>query len=261
MSNRVLNAVWEHSSSTGNDRLVLLVLADAANPEQRVAWPSVKFIAERCGGIEPRTVQRCLRRLEHELHEIETVTNGGHVDGRNQATTYRVTVGWQSDAPRQDGQGEEMTLLSGGGDAAVAPTLREPSTTSTSSSGTARARPGWLPQSVGGLPVTAKEAEWTDSLLDVFNEVSDKRFSGKSWRESIVRRLREHPEIGLDEHEAIVRGQFERPWWKGDPTPSVIWGNDRVFDRALNRAQGPRPERTTGYNLPEDHPRAFTVRR
>ncbi len=58
----------------------------------------------------------------------------------------------------------------------------------------------------------------------------------------IVRRAREHPELTLEDHEGLIKVQFENPWWKGDPTPSVIYGNGRVFDRALNGARGAAPE-------------------
>lgn len=93
---------------------------------------------------------------------------------------------------------------------------------------------GWAPQTVSKQRVTKLEQEWTDSLLDLFNERAGKKFSGKSWRESIIRRLREHSDMDLTDHTRLVEEQFAHPWWQGDPSPNVIWGNDRAFDRAVN---------------------------
>lgn len=94
---------------------------------------------------------------------------------------------------------------------------------------------GWLPKSVGGLAVTDQEREWTDALLAEFNTVLGKRFAGKDWRTMIVRRMREHPEMDLAEHVALVKHMTGSPWWKNDPTPAVIWGNGKTFDMGLNR--------------------------
>lgn len=115
--------------------------------------------------------------------------------------------------------------------------------------------PGRDPRTIGKVRVTDAEHDQVDTLLGLFNELAGgKRFAGKSWRESIIRRLRDHPELPLDEHEALVRFQFEHPWWKDDPTPNVIWGNDRVFDRTLNRsASDPgRQNEASEYTRPEN---------
>lgn len=113
----------------------------------------------------------------------------------------------------------------------------------TDSSSSSKEKPSArLPKTVGGQKVTEAEHDTVDALLARFNEKAGTKFAGKEWRESIVRRIREHPEVVLGEHLSLIDPQFVRPWWKGDPTPSVIWGNGRVFDRALNGAQGPKPE-------------------
>lgn len=97
---------------------------------------------------------------------------------------------------------------------------------------------GRLPKTVGGKRVTSLEHDLVDALLGKFNERAGKRYAGREWREAIVRRIREHPDMPLVQHLAIIDTQFDHPWWKGDATPSVIWGNGRVFDRALNGAKG-----------------------
>jgi Helix-turn-helix domain len=62
---------WKHSEATGNDRLVLLAIADQANDDGEEAWPSQATIAERCR-ISTKTVQRSVQRLvEHGELSVE----------------------------------------------------------------------------------------------------------------------------------------------------------------------------------------------
>jgi hypothetical protein len=106
--------------------------------------------------------------------------------------------------------------------------------------------PAWNgPKTVNGKRVTRDEVASATSILDSFNEVSGRRFAGKEWLAKIVLRLREHPELALRRHREIIREQFEHPWWTGDPTPSVVYGNGAVFDRALNGVRG-APASTNG---------------
>ena len=70
MSIEAMNAVWDHSQSKGNTRLVLLAIANAANPQ---GWNSYQFqesIAKRAGGISLRTVERCVAEAV-EMGELE----------------------------------------------------------------------------------------------------------------------------------------------------------------------------------------------
>lgn len=69
MSIKVMNWVWEHSRSTGNDRLVLLAIADTAHDDGTNAYPKSATIQRKCGGISERTVTRCIERLV-EMNEL-----------------------------------------------------------------------------------------------------------------------------------------------------------------------------------------------
>lgn len=102
---------------------------------------------------------------------------------------------------------------------------------------TSKRQPGAL-KTVDGEKVTDDEREKGTSILAIFNELSGKRFAGKEWLRAIIMRVREHPEMTLDEHRTVMTQQFAAPWWNGDPTPSVIYGNGKVFDRALNGVRG-----------------------
>lgn len=92
MSIEILNEVWNCSRASGTDRLVLLSLADQANPVTRECWPSIGYIARRCL-ISDRTVQRSIRSLE-ELGEVIVVpSNGWHgLEGKGRTNRYRIVV-------------------------------------------------------------------------------------------------------------------------------------------------------------------------
>lgn len=95
-------------------------------------------------------------------------------------------------------------------------------------------RTGRAPTSISSKKVTAGEEQFALSVLTVFNEVSGKSFGSKEALKKIILRHREHPELTVDDHRRIIERQFKRPWWKGDPSVSVVYGNGDVFDRALN---------------------------
>lgn len=101
---------------------------------------------------------------------------------------------------------------------------------------------GRLPGSVGGMKVTAAEHDLVDGIMAALNEAWGTKFAGSEWRTKIVRRVREHPDMNVSDHEAMIRQQTAHPWWKGDPSPSVIYGNGATFDRARNGVRGGKPD-------------------
>jgi hypothetical protein len=92
VSIEILNEVWNHSKAAGTDRLVLLALADQANPVTRECWPSIGYIAHRCN-VSNRTVQRSIRSLE-ALGEVVVVLSSKGWDGGGLKRTnrYRIVV-------------------------------------------------------------------------------------------------------------------------------------------------------------------------
>lgn len=73
-------------------RLVLVTLADYADPDGRHAWPKVKTLAARLG-ITPRSVKRSLSTLR----ELGLIGEGdqrlvSHLDGRYRPTVYDLAV-------------------------------------------------------------------------------------------------------------------------------------------------------------------------
>ncbi len=63
MSNKCQNWVWEESKTRGNDRIVLVYIADQADDDGTGAYPGIDRIARKTN-LPKRTVMRCLDRLE-----------------------------------------------------------------------------------------------------------------------------------------------------------------------------------------------------
>lgn len=70
MQYRHMDAVFEHSRSTGNARLVLLAIAKSADEADEM-YRGARSLAEMCG-LSVRTVERALKELR-ELGEIEPI--------------------------------------------------------------------------------------------------------------------------------------------------------------------------------------------
>jgi Helix-turn-helix domain len=84
-----MNWVWANSPTSGNERLVLLALADACSRDDGTGcWPSAATIARKAN-ISDRTVRRVIARLEADGHV--TVHRGGGRAGSSNSYTV-VTV-------------------------------------------------------------------------------------------------------------------------------------------------------------------------
>ena len=86
MSVQAMAWVLEHSKATGNDRLVLLAIANHASKEGTEAWPSVPLIA-REARVSQRTVTRALKRLA-ALGELEVMRGQGMSQGQYRPNLY-----------------------------------------------------------------------------------------------------------------------------------------------------------------------------
>lgn len=102
MSIRVMSWVLDESTATGNDRLVLIAIADEADDDGRNAFPSMDRIARRAR-INRHTAMRAIKRLE-DLGELEVTRP--ETTGRGHHNTYRILTGKGSEvAPFQEGRG------------------------------------------------------------------------------------------------------------------------------------------------------------
>jgi hypothetical protein len=108
MSIAVMNWVWANSPTSGNERLVLLALADACSRDDGTGcWPSAATIARKAN-ISDRTVRRVITRLAADGHLI--VHRGGGRTGSTNSYTV-VTSGRVIHSP---GQNDTPDNLSGG---------------------------------------------------------------------------------------------------------------------------------------------------
>lgn len=236
MSIRVMSQVWDDSAQKGGDLLVLLALADFADDQAR-AWPSNATLAKKARMSE-RNVRYVLRRLETE-GEIETIRAGGVHDGRNRATVYRLTVGAGKICPPANGDTE-----GGQTDAAqVSQIAPYPSVEPSVEPSGNDCAPAKLTVIEGGEPtfqakvdrepVTRAEHDFAVAVLAEFNDQTGGRFASKTTLAKIVMRRREHPEVDVADHAEVIRRNLAAPWWSGKATPSVIYGSDEQFERAM----------------------------
>ena len=89
MSIAVMNWVWANSPTSGNERLVLLALADACSRDDGTdCWPSAATIARKAN-ISARTVRRVIARLEADGHVV-VHRGGGRAGATNSYTVVMV---------------------------------------------------------------------------------------------------------------------------------------------------------------------------
>jgi hypothetical protein len=85
----VINWVWTNSPTSGNERLVLLALADACSRDDGTGcWPSAATIARKAN-LSDRTVRRVIARLEADGHLL-VHRGGGRAGSTNSYTVVTV---------------------------------------------------------------------------------------------------------------------------------------------------------------------------
>lgn len=203
---------------------MLLTLAEFAHDDGSKAYPSIATIAERAR-LSPRQVQRCLRLLQESGAVAQTGTSP------KGTAVYRVAMVDKTSPP--DNTSGVTSAAPGDVENVTRSTQDLPVLLSSSSAGARE------PREVASKPVTDAERELSLRVLAAFNEAFGKKFSGVSYLRGIIGRLREHPELTAEDHEALIAKAKRSPWWKGDPSPSVIYGNDAVFESVLNQADRP----------------------
>jgi len=139
---KVTTPVWDNSKAKGGDLLVLVAIADSADNETGVAFPSIKYLAEK-SRLTERAVQYAITRLKN-MGELEVLQNTGKVN------TFRVTLFTPNLSPNEEkkliAQAEESAKQRQGG-AKIAP----PKPVNNSRQGGAKIAPlGVQPTSPGG---------------------------------------------------------------------------------------------------------------
>jgi hypothetical protein len=253
MSVHVVSWVLRHSEETLGRRLVLLVLADHAREDGTYAWPSVATICAETR-MTRRPVQEALRRLEASG---AITAHGSHRSG---TTIYHVEVGGADSAQVDEGGAEQrggaedadegaLKTAEGALLAAPEPSLEQPSIDQPSKE-LARTRDprtaiddhvfAGAPEGVWKVdrkPVRWDHARLAMEVLAAWNKEAGQELRSRDWLAKIVMRIREYPEATLPDHQFIIRANLADPWWKGAPTPSVIYGNGAQFERAIQQAR------------------------
>ncbi|CAL9361758.1 hypothetical protein SUDANB105_00681 [Streptomyces sp. enrichment culture] len=118
MSSDAREWVWEHSSSRGTARLVLLSIADRVADEQCIAWASLASLAERANASRS-TVREALDRLldSGELEQLDDF------QGPQRSTVYRLPLAAEAVAEAMTQQ-ETDGASAPTDDASASPALR-----------------------------------------------------------------------------------------------------------------------------------------
>jgi hypothetical protein len=207
-------------------------LADHAN-RYGIAWPSVDTIGEE-ESLSRRAVQQALRTLEARG---EIVRVSGAKGGRNKTTRYEVLPGKGApDAPRAPRQTAQSTSERAQSDPQRAHFEREKGDEAApeQSSVTARERSLQHPH-VG-------EGELATGIIEHFNLTAGANYSVAAYGGMVAARVREHPELTLEDHRRVIGLNLGAPWWDGPPSPRVIYRDAAAFESALHCDGTPRVE-------------------
>lgn len=120
MSIQVMNAVWQHSKSSGRARLVLLAIAD--HQGEIGAWPSISTIAKMVNASE-RSVQRDIQELQ-KLGELRVEVQNAPTRNQYKSNLYWVTLSGVTAGVTESQSG--VTNLASGVTADGVQTLIEP---------------------------------------------------------------------------------------------------------------------------------------
>lgn len=132
MSIQVMQAVWQHSQSTGRARTVLLAIAD--HQGEIGAWPSIQTLAKMVNASE-RSVQRDIQELV-ELGELKVELQNAPTRQQYKSNLYWVTLPGVTDLPSgvtesESGVTDSASGVTAGGvqtlNRTITKPLREPS--------------------------------------------------------------------------------------------------------------------------------------
>ena len=97
------------------------------------------------------------------------------------------------------------------------------------------------PKQVNEVDTDARERKLGWAVLDSFNRTFGTHFRAKDHVAKIIRRIREHPGLYLEEHEQVIERMAKVPWWEGKPSPNVIYGNAAQFERSMQESGDRKP--------------------
>lgn len=247
MSVEAMAWAWRQRVGNPTRKAVLIALADHAD-NTGVCWPGHDGIAEKCE-VSRRTVIRQIEQLARD--GLITVEHRRGQLGRQASNRYRLRVTESHSGTAQSDTGVTLdpesrvtftTAQSDTGDhSRVTPVSHEPSIEPPKNQSAALR----VTESHSGP--TPTEVQLVDSLIRAFNVEANTRFSPAAWTDDLTARFREHPELTEADHLRVVRAAFASQWWKREdrtsqPSPAVIWGSAKQFDRTLQEADSRRQD-------------------
>lgn len=250
MSVRALTAAFDspYGDQAPGRRLVLIALADAAQ-DDGVTWISQPTLAAKAK-VSEQTVRAALRELE----EQGIVETRKAPRGRTRINVYRYVYKGVAEVDYERlpfDLEDEFTTASelrvseaddrNSASLTTATDLRPRARGSlplTNRKGTPNQVPPVVPPDnrpakADGKPVTDAEYELAAQILVEFNQQTGTTYRAKGHIATIILRIREHPELTIEHHAAVIARTLAEPFWRGAPEPRLIYGNDQQFERCV----------------------------
>lgn len=249
MSVHVLSRFMRESESQSGARLVGIVMAHAAG-DDGICWASQKRLMH-----ETRLSERGVRDALSTLNKLREVETRQAQRGRSKVNVYRL---WCADPPDYERLPFKVDApFSPPAESAAShePDDRQVATPPPADSDhddrqvaastpslehkenvrgevhTARAMV--VPTTVDRKPVTQAHSLKAIDVLRAWNELTGQSLRSTDWLSKIVMRIREYPEATVDDHRLIIQAALADPWWKGPPSPSVVYGSGAQFERSI----------------------------
>ncbi len=214
-----------------NDHTVRLVLAVMSFDWRRgrPVYPTQAQIAERCG-CDERGVRERWKKLDALDPKLITRkrsrARGGYVYELSPlrarldelAADRRVVAALAAGADRREVAGLDDS------DRRVVAAYVDTGTTKTQEEDTHTACARDLPRQV----------------LEEFNRAAQHSYAAPKWLAMVEARCREHPDLDLAEHAAVIVRNFATPWWGDSPSPAVLYTDAAGFEKALRATGRPR---------------------
>jgi hypothetical protein len=219
---------------TDRAKVIYCLIGLHADANTGRAHPSRKRLAAAVG-CSVDTVDRAIRELvqlgalSSEPRYVEREGDDGKRQTSNQYIVFRVPPGGRRSAAHEGGESEADP-----GRESAAPGTRprkelEPQEPEDSEQSALVE----LPKMVDRKVVSWKDANQAADVLRVWNELTGQSLRSTDWLKKIVMRIREYPEATVDDHRLIIQAALADPWWKGPPSPSVVYGSGAQFERSI----------------------------
>lgn len=240
MSFRVVAKVLDESDERLARRLILIVLAETAHDDgivflgqeeiahkarlsrSHVAEELVRMVGD--GVLELRKAQRGRKRIN-----VYRIVLDGLLDPRYDRLPFALDDPFTtSEVPTRsesDGVGSTGSTTSDLARKSPASPLVEPPIGTTLSSR--------VPAKVDRKATTKVERDLSAAVLEEWNRQTGQKLTSGDWLAKVVMRIREYPDLTVGDHAAVIAASLASPWWKGDPSPSVVYGNGAIFEKSL----------------------------